>query len=445
MKKILFYVALIAATGLWFASCSNEVDDYFPETAAQRLNNSVSKYKQLLQSADSGWVMEYFPGYPTEIGGYVYTAKFKDEDVDMRSQLTFTTTKVWPAGSVVTSKYDVKAEQGIILSFDTYNLPFHFWSRPTTSNYAGYMGDYEFEFMRASENEDSIFLRGKKYGNTMTMFKLKGNPREYISKVADMTDATLLPDRRYFTINGVQHPFVITANGILRIISADSTKVEASGRIIFRPEGFGFYEPMEYDGTTMKDFTYNTTNGDLVSEDGKAVIKMPSVKDQFFNARYNWAFKENTENTKYNCEYLDSMYSCFKYEYNDAHRIEQERQWAIITNKGYLGYQTPGKYGLYICYYPSVNYGHLSEVDIDVSLSDDNSTFVFKDIDRARSGQATGEPYNSYLRFAEALDAASPYSVEFNPGPFKYIVKFTSKARPDIWFTMVLDTDAVLE
>lgn len=441
MRKLLLYIALTVTVVTGLQSCSNEVDDLFPESAAQRLNNSVEKYHQLLQSADSGWVMEYFPGYPTEIGGYVYTSKFYGEDVDIRSQLTFTNgTGLWLAGSASTLQYDVKAEQGVILSFDTFSYPFHFWSRPTTSNYAGYQGDYEFEFMRTSQDEDTITLRGKKYGNTMTMFKLKEGAREYINEVADMTDATLMPDRRYFTINGTQYPFLITANGILYIISQDSTQIDAQGRTIFRPNGFGFYEPLEYNGTTMKDFTYDTTTGDLVSENGSAVIKMPSLKEQFYSPRYDWAFQANTNSRKYNCEMLDSMFATFKYDYDRLGNAVARREWAIISNTNYGGYLASGQWGLFISYYPYSNYNQLSVVALDVALSDDNSTLTIKDINRGHSGDTRGELLNNYLRFAEALDAYSPYSVEFNQGPYKHTVKFTSKASPGFWFTLVLDS-----
>lgn len=437
MKKIIFYIAAALCMGTAISSCTNEVDDVFPESAAQRLNKSVAEYTKLLQSSDSGWVMEYFPGHPEALGGFAYTAKFhKGDDVDLRSQVSVFTSRMWPAGMIVSSKYDVKKEQGVILSFDSYNVPFHFWSAPRNSSSlaTGFGGDYEFEFLRASADQDTIYLRGKKYGNNMKMYKLKGSAREYINNVIDMTDAIQKPDRRYFTINGTQYPFVITDQGIMRVINNDTTQVLGQGRMIYRQNGFGFYEPVEVNGTKMQDFTYNPENGDLTSQDGAAVIKMPSVRDQFLNARYDWTFKDRTSYRTYNSEMFDSLYSKFMYLYDPVRKneVNYTRRLCIFSNKGY-GWGEKGTYYIYTNY----DKGLLDYWKIDVSLSEDNSVLTLKNIDKMVRNP-NEQTYNEYM-FVVALDANSPYKVEFNSGPYKHTARLTSIANPDFWFTMELE------
>ena len=134
MKKIYSFIIMALMLCVGFASCSHEEDDLFGESAAQRLNKSVDKYQKLLTSSENGWVMEFLPS-DGSYGGFIYTAKFGDEDVSMASDLSLSSdTEKWPAGTVLSSKYSVKAEQGVILTFDTYNLLFHFFSEPQGSS-----------------------------------------------------------------------------------------------------------------------------------------------------------------------------------------------------------------------------------------------------------------------------------------------------------------------
>lgn len=159
MKKIYSFIIMALMLCVGFASCSHEEDDLFGESAAQRLNKSVDKYQKLLTSSENGWVMEFLPS-DGSYGGFIYTAKFGDEDVSMASDLTlYSDTEEWPAGTVLSSKYSVKAEQGVILTFDTYNLLFHFFSEPQgSSDVDGYESDYEFTFLKTSEDQDTIIF-----------------------------------------------------------------------------------------------------------------------------------------------------------------------------------------------------------------------------------------------------------------------------------------------
>lgn len=438
MKKILFLLIIACITANVAISCSNESEDIFDQSAAQRINSTVTKYSSLLQSSDNGWVMEYLPGYPNYFGGYIYTANFKGDDVEMRSQITLInpgTGNIWQAGSAVTSKYDIKPEQGVILSFDSYNVLFHYWSRPTGYNYAGYQGDYEFEFLRTSNDNDTIYLRGKKYGNDMMMSRLNGSAQDYIGKVINMVNVTENPDRRYFTVNGTQYPFVITEGGIMRIITQDSTDIVAQGRMIFRQDGFYICDPMEIDGTEMKYFTYDTINGDFTSETGAAVIKMPSVADQFLNPRYNWVFSANTKNQTYNSEYVDSLYSLFSSLYSEDGnmKVVGTRQWAFLSNKAYGEFKPNSHYKIYATYTPTTSTS-LIGATVDLTLSDDNSQL---EVDMLSNLPNT---YNiGVYKFAQALSDASPYKVEFNDGAYKHSVLLKSISNPDVWFTLELN------
>lgn len=152
------------------------------------MNEALTKYKAILQDDPQGWVMEFYPS-DRSMGGYTYTAKFDNGKVDMTSELSLNSSSgdKWPAGTVVTSYYRVISEQSALLTFDTYNLLFHFFSEPRgSSDVDGYASDYEFVFMEVSE--DRIVLKGKKYGNKMVMTKLTESAGSYMQKVLDMQE-----------------------------------------------------------------------------------------------------------------------------------------------------------------------------------------------------------------------------------------------------------------
>lgn len=180
MKNILYSILLLA--GFCFNSCVSEEEDLFDKSAAERMNEALTKYKAILQDDPQGWVMEFYPS-DRSMGGYTYTAKFDNGKVDMTSELSLNSSSgdKWPAGTVVTSYYRVISEQSALLTFDTYNLLFHFFSEPRgSSDVDGYASDYEFVFMEVSE--DRIVLKGKKYGNKMVMTKLTESAGSYMQR-----------------------------------------------------------------------------------------------------------------------------------------------------------------------------------------------------------------------------------------------------------------------
>ena len=124
-EKNILYSIFIARRILLQLMC-NEEEDLFDKSAAERMNEALTKYKAILQDDPQGWVMEFYPS-DRSMGGYTYTAKFDNGKVDMTSELSLNSSSgdKWPAGTVVTSYYRVISEQSALLTFDTYNLLFH--------------------------------------------------------------------------------------------------------------------------------------------------------------------------------------------------------------------------------------------------------------------------------------------------------------------------------
>ena len=57
LYKILIGCALMGSV----TSCSNEQEDIFGMSSAERLNEARKRYKNNFCASENGWVMEYFP------------------------------------------------------------------------------------------------------------------------------------------------------------------------------------------------------------------------------------------------------------------------------------------------------------------------------------------------------------------------------------------------
>ena len=136
MKKIFNISALILMLSL--AACApSEVDDIFDENPAERLDNAVENYKQAFKANGGRWLMQYFCNSDEE--GYNFIMEFNnDGTVDISTQNSYVND-----GSFYTDKslWDVVADYGPVLTFNTYNRAFHEFSSPQSDG-TGHGGDY---------------------------------------------------------------------------------------------------------------------------------------------------------------------------------------------------------------------------------------------------------------------------------------------------------------
>ena len=142
-KKSIFIFMLMALPTLLLTSCLKDQEDKFDEPAAIRMNNYLQNTADLLKGNPNGWVLNYFPDRDQYYGGYVYTLKFDEQDVEARSELAE------PEQTFV-SKYRLLNDDGPILSFDTYNEVLHFFATPSAGAYEAYDGDFEFIILSAT-------------------------------------------------------------------------------------------------------------------------------------------------------------------------------------------------------------------------------------------------------------------------------------------------------
>lgn len=264
MKNIKKY-SLLACLCLLMQSCLFSEDDVFDDSSAQRAMASASECHEALQSASNGWLLEYYPGYGPEFGGYNLIAKFDGEYVELASEMA---TDNYAAGEVCTTLYKVASFQGTELSFDSHNELIHMFCEPNSYSDAGYAGDYEFIFRSVSK--DKIELTGKKRGNTLVMTPLPADTdwKAFLNGINQIKN-----DAPYATyklkIGGTEVVNMLRANHTLT-----TTKIDDRGQptttkypYIYTDEGIKMLEPMVVNGIAMSQFNWDSVKRTFVCVD----------------------------------------------------------------------------------------------------------------------------------------------------------------------------------
>lgn len=274
INKYIFASATLIAFASAFSSCKNEEDDIFDASAAERLEQAKTENHNLLCAAPNGWAMQYFADN-TDEGGYTFLMKFdKNTSVKIAANSSLT-------GNVYkeeTSMFDVIADYGPVLTFNSYNSIFHQLADPydvpslpgDESGY-GHRGDYEFIIMDATA--DRIELRGKKHGVDIIMTALpedadwatyfddlKAKSRSLFNDKFDPLLLDLGDDNRFIVSKAstgvfniypeggdaisqtTKHPYVINNNGIRFKEKFEDTEIQ---ELLFSEDGTLHVEGIE--------------------------------------------------------------------------------------------------------------------------------------------------------------------------------------------------------
>lgn len=181
MKKSLILPIFAAALAL--GSCSNDDVRIFDESAADRLENSKQTNFDMLCADGGKWAMEYFAN--TDEPGYLFVMEFRPD-----KSVTITSDHKWIDNkeTAETSMWDVITDNGVVLTFNSYNKVFHVFSDPANitgpnapkDQYGddedetgyGHEGDYEFMIMSHESTDSRIRLRGKKHALNAYLVRL---------------------------------------------------------------------------------------------------------------------------------------------------------------------------------------------------------------------------------------------------------------------------------
>lgn len=317
MKKLLYIFPLIAMA---FASCNNQEDLIFSESAADRLNSSRVEAEEKL-TADGGlWAMEYFAN--DEEAGYVMLFRFdKDGSVEVSANHKWIDNQFKQERSL----WKICSDNGTVLSFNSYNSIFHIFSDPadiTGPNQPinpdtdkaidetgyGHAGDYEFMIMK-DENHDAIRMLGKKTDYNIYMYRLPSdtNEKEYLEaidkkvsifnskfKTFILTDPNGNEYEVTDMLKGIpsQYPrSIYDANGNM-LVEADPVTQTTSMHGIFTDKGFRFsstYTVKAADDTEwdMPELFW-AEDGTLVNNELGYRLAAPTAIENLRNSKFSW-------------------------------------------------------------------------------------------------------------------------------------------------------------
>ena len=166
MKKLA--IILLGLFPLVLSSCLKEEEDYFDKSASARIEEAVKNAISVLEGAENGWAVKYYPNPTQTFGGFNLFFKFDDGTVTVSSEIE-------SASTTATSLYSVGQEAGPTLAIDTKNELINYFAHPRNpdgygSNYKGLEGDYLWTVLSATP--EKVMRRGVKSGSLKTLTPL---------------------------------------------------------------------------------------------------------------------------------------------------------------------------------------------------------------------------------------------------------------------------------
>lgn len=293
MKKI-YNILFVLLAGLSFVACTNEVDDVFDKSSAERIQEAINADMKMLVDAPNGWLMEYYGA--SKYGGYNMFVKFNADNTVTAANEFF------DEGTRATSHFKLEQSQGVLLSFDEYNEIFHIFSDPDNmlqvgDKGKGFEGDFEFRVIKAEA--DRFELQGKKHGQKIVMTRLAEdfNWDNYFKKVEDMEN--LLSYKTYAIDFGGEAPLTIVKNNRTFTYHDAETDNDVVIPFIVTDQGLKFKKPIVIgtDSITMltpaADETWKT--------DGKGWTVnyvLPTLVEQLTDPNTFWSFKKGKMSKK---------------------------------------------------------------------------------------------------------------------------------------------------
>lgn len=265
--------------GVAFTGCDRQQDELFSESSANRADAAVAASQQVLTSVQT-WKMEYFPGTQMDYGGYnVYLSFGTDGKVTVLSEIA-------DADESAVSLYTVAQSGGPMLSIDTYNEIFSYFSAPDAigDKGTGMGGDNDFLILKAST--DSVILKSAKHGHHYKMVPFTGNVTEEITALQQAEEDMSFPQYN-MTVDGKE----VTVSKSYRTLTFTYTdgedEVSVTAPYIQTQTGFTFYEPVTVAGMTFSELTYNEatytfSGGSNVVVEGYVPPLSTTIKSGYF-------------------------------------------------------------------------------------------------------------------------------------------------------------------
>ena len=205
----------------------------------------------MLESAENGWHVRYFPSPTQEFGGYNLFFKFSEGSVTVASEIESN------PSTTETSLYSFGEDLGVTLNFDTKNSLINYFVHPKNpdnigSTYKGMEGDYKFTVMETSAA--MVVLRGIITGNYYILTPVSADTdwsedlETYRNNAEDMSFNTYS-----FVVKDKTYSATLTNRRFAVKIDSETT---VYAPFIYTKAGISFYMPVEIDGVTAQNFTF---------------------------------------------------------------------------------------------------------------------------------------------------------------------------------------------
>lgn len=256
MKRSIIILASLFS--LVLSSCLKEEKDYFDDNAAVRIEKAVKDAIAVLEGAENGWAVKYYPNPTQTYGGFNLFFKFANGEVTVCSEID-------DASTTDSSLYSVGQEAGPTLSIDTKNDLINYFVHPRNpdgygSNYKGLEGDYLWTILSATP--EKVLLKGVKSGSLYTLTPLETSDwtsemQQYKNAASDMSLASYV-----CVVKGDSLECITTSEGsfMYRNLSirqeSDSGITTYAAPFIYTKTGIEFYEPLTINGVTAQNLEF---------------------------------------------------------------------------------------------------------------------------------------------------------------------------------------------
>lgn len=282
------YILILGSLLLILSGCLKEEESLFSESAAERLNNAISRVDSLLKAAPNGWEMQYFAN--SESAGYNLLVSFKENtETKFAANNRLFENKYTEA----VSTYDIIGDNGPVLSFDTYNDVMHFFSDPVDPAGVGLGGD--FEFVVISSSDSLVILKGKKHNTNVIMKALPQNVDwdSYLDSINSL-ESEILACGSLFLIDG--NDTVAAMLSKFHVFEFDFDDEVSEMPFVITNYGMRFYDTIQTkSGLEVYDFYINATKDKLISKGNPNVyFEGPLLAEYFIESHstFNVDFKQ---------------------------------------------------------------------------------------------------------------------------------------------------------
>ena len=261
MNKLLAYLFLLLPA-LTLQSCLKNQEDVFPESSAAQMKDYLDKTKDVLASSEKGWVLDMYPDKTRKYGGFAFVLKFDADKVTVGSELSPN------PSNLITSLYKTTADDGPVLTFDTYNAWMHYLATPSSDRTTAFGGD--FEFVIDSIGSDLIVVHGKRNQNVMYFRKLTDQTMtEYLTAVKKMKSTFKMSEGKGRV--GDKKVVMKFSNHRLNLSVGDK-EVASKVAYTLTDKGIRFYSPLDFNGVKVSEMTFDAEGNKLTAKEDANIV-----------------------------------------------------------------------------------------------------------------------------------------------------------------------------